>query len=268
MIDVNNPSNEDILKDFEEMFSQGQEDENEDNESENDPETQEDDDEGSEEGTEENQDDESGDDEGSEEGKVKDNSPSKQAQAFYTLRQQVKERDKILKSIGSVIGLDDNASSEELISAIQNILVQKEAKDQGVPVEYLQRLQALESQVQEAQSIKHEAKLKDDLTNLADEFELDGDALTEFVLELDKQGKNPLTNEGVDLKSEYLKLHWKGMLEDAKAQAIAVETARKDKVDKKASKTPPAKAGGDPSGVDEVKTIADLDAMLDASLNK
>lgn len=266
MIDVNNPSNEDILKDFEEMFSQGQEDEDE-------PENQNDDNEDSEEETEENQDDESeedqNDDEGSgEEGKVKDNSPSKQAQAFYTLRQQVKERDKILKSIGSVIGLDDNASSEELISAIQNILVQKEAKDQGVPVEYLQRLQALESQVQEAQSIKHEAKLKDDLTNLADEFELDGDALTEFVLELDKQGKNPLTNEGVDLKSEYLKLHWKGMLEDAKAQAIAVETARKDKVDKKASKTPPAKAGGDPSGVDEVKTIADLDAMLDASLNK
>lgn len=266
MIDVNNPSNEDILKDFEEMFSQGQEDENEDNEPENDPEDQNDDNEDSEDETEEDQD----DDEGSEdkEGKEKGNSPSKQAQAFYTLRQQVKERDKILKSIGSVIGLDDNASSEELISAIQNILVQKEAKDQGVPVEYLQRLQALESQVQEAQSIKHEAKLKDELTNLADEFELDGDALTEFVLELDKQGKNPLTNEGVDIKSEYLKLHWKGMLENAKAQAIAGETARKDKVDKKASKTPPAKVGGDPSGVDEVKTIADLDAMLDASLNK
>lgn len=266
MIDVNNPSNEDILKDFEEMFSQGQEDENEDNEPENDPEDQNDDNEDSEDETEEDQD----NDEGSEnkEGKEKDNSPSKQAQAFYTLRQQVKERDKILKSIGSVIGLDDNASSEELISAIQNILVQKEAKDQGVPVEYLQRLQALESQVQEAQSIKHEAKLKDELTNLADEFELDGDALTEFVLELDKQGKNPLTNEGVDIKSEYLKLHWKGMLENAKAQAIAGETARKDKVDKKASKTPPAKVGGDPSGVDEVKTIADLDAMLDASLNK
>lgn len=266
MIDVNNPSNEDILKDFEEMFSQGQEDENEDNEPENDPEDQNDDNEDSEDETEEDQD----NDEGSEdkEGKEKDNSPSKQAQAFYTLRQQVKERDKILKSIGSVIGLDDNASSEELISAIQNILVQKEAKDQGVPVEYLQRLQALESQVQEAQSIKHEAKLKDELTNLADEFELDGDALTEFVLELDKQGKNPLTNEGVDIKSEYLKLHWKGMLENAKAQAIAGETARKDKVDKKASKTPPAKTGGDPSGVDEVKTIADLDAMLDASLNK
>lgn len=266
MIDVNNPSNEDILKDFEEMFSQGQEDENEDNEPENDPEDQNDDNEDSEDETEEDQD----DDEGSEdkEGKEKGNSPSKQAQAFYTLRQQVKERDKILKSIGSVIGLDDNASSEELISAIQNILVQKEAKDQGVPVEYLHRLQALESQVQEAQSIKHEAKLKDELTNLADEFELDGDALTEFVLELDKQGKNPLTNEGVDIKSEYLKLHWKGMLENAKAQAIAGETARKDKVDKKASKTPPAKVGGDPSGVDEVKTIADLDAMLDASLNK
>lgn len=266
MIDVNNPSNEDILKDFEEMFSQGQEDENEDNEPENDLEDQNDDNEDSEDETEEDQD----DDEGSEdkEGKEKGNSPSKQAQAFYTLRQQVKERDKILKSIGSVIGLDDNASSEELISAIQNILVQKEAKDQGVPVEYLQRLQALESQVQEAQSIKHEAKLKDELTNLADEFELDGDALTEFVLELDKQGKNPLTNEGVDIKSEYLKLHWKGMLENAKAQAIAGETARKDKVDKKASKTPPAKVGGDPSGVDEVKTIADLDAMLDASLNK
>lgn len=265
MIDVNNPSNEDILKDFEEMFSQGQEDENEDNE----PEDQNDDSEDSEEETEETEENQD-DDEGSEdkEGKEKDNSPSKQAQAFYTLRQQVKERDKILKSIGSVIGLDDNASSDELISAIQNILVQKEAKDQGVPVEYLQRLQALESQVQEAQSIKHEAKLKDELTNLADEFELDGDALTEFVLELDKQGKNPLTNEGVDIKSEYLKLHWKGMLENAKAQAIAGETARKDKVEKKASKTPPAKAGGDPSGVDEVKTIADLDAMLDASLNK
>lgn len=263
MIDVNNPSNEDILKDFEEMFSQGQEDEDE---PEDNPEDQNDDNEDLEEEIEENQD----DDEGSEdkEGKEKDNSPSKQAQAFYTLRQQVKERDKILKSIGSVIGLDDNASSDELISAIQNILVQKEAKDQGVPVEYLQRLQALESQVQEAQSIKHEAKLKDELTNLADEFELDGDALTEFVLELDKQGKNPLTNEGVDIKSEYLKLHWKGMLENAKAQAIAGETARKDKVEKKASKTPPAKAGGDPSGVDEVKTIADLDAMLDASLNK
>lgn len=265
MIDVNNPSNEDILKDFEEMFSQGQEDENEDNE----PEDQNNDSEDSEEETEETEENQD-DDEGSEdkEGKEKDNSPSKQAQAFYTLRQQVKERDKILKSIGSVIGLDDNASSDELISAIQNILVQKEAKDQGVPVEYLQRLQALESQVQEAQSIKHEAKLKDELTNLADEFELDGDALTEFVLELDKQGKNPLTNEGVDIKSEYLKLHWKGMLENAKAQAIAGETARKDKVEKKASKTPPAKAGGDPSGVDEVKTIADLDAMLDASLNK
>lgn len=256
-MDNNNPTNEEILAEFEELL--GGEPPETDPEPTPEPAPE------PEEGAEGDEPEEGDEGEGAEppedDDKQKDH-VKKQAQAFYTLRNQNKAQEQLIKKLGSVLGFDAKASNDDIIAKVNEVITQKQAKEQNVPVEVLTRLQELEAQTQEYENNKLEAKVTEDLTLLAEKFDLDEKALTDFLLELDKQGKNPLENREVNLQAEYTMMYFDQLMEQAKQAALEEEQARKDK-QSKAPGALPGKAHGEDE-TDAIKSVSDLDKLFNS----
>lgn len=261
-MDINNPTTEEILAEFEELLGGGEPSEDptpEDEPEGGTPEGEEKPEGGSEGGAEE------GGEEGEEppEGGADDkNKHSKQAQAFYTLRNQNKAQEQLIKSLGAVLGFDAKASNEDIIAKVNEAITQKQAKDQNVPVEILNRLNELETQAAELEATKHQTKITEDLTLLAEKFDLDQKALEEFLLELDKQGKNPLENKDINLQAEYTMMYFDKLMEQAKQAALDEESARRQKQEG-APGTLPGKANGEEQ-TDAIKSVSDLDKLFNS----
>lgn len=149
--------------------------------------------------------------------------------AFAQLRQQNKQLTNVLRDVGKLLGLDGNAGNDAILEGVRQAVLQQNAKNQGIPVETLEKISQLENLVEENERIKLEKQTSDDFTDLIDEFDLDADQLSEFTQYLIENGLNPLDGKAVDLKAEYLKLHWAEMLESARDEAIESDQKRREK---------------------------------------
>lgn len=273
MDDDNVQTDAEIVSEFEELFG-GSSDEDEHASEESEEKETEDEDESDDtsdkdEDTDEDESDESKDKDSKEKKSKKpeeDPNLKKQREAFYKLRTKNKASDALLKRLGKVFNLDMNGSPEDIAAKIEGVLLEKEAKDSNIPVDVYKRLQQLEQQVQQNESAKVESTVTSTLTELAEEFNLDQAALEDFLFTLDGQGKNPLEVPNIDIKGEYLKLHYAELVDAAKASAVEEEKKRKEKVQDKAASTPPGKRGGGDTGK-EIKTVSDLSSFFD-SLDK
>lgn len=275
-----NMSNAEITAEFEELFGGGSEPDEEETPDEEEIETTEDDPEEEGEDTSEGTDDSEEDDEddseepegeeGGEEGKSESapaSKPSKQAKqnhAFAEQRLRIKEDEKFIRDIGKLMGFDNKASLEDIRAKAKEVLIEKEAKDNNVPVEIMQRLDAAEQVIQENNRIKLETKVKEDFSELIDRHNLDEEAVTEFTTYLMDNGKNPMLDPSVDIAAEYLKLHYEDMVQAAVEEAMAKEEARKKKVDEKAaSSVEKSPADKEDSKITSVKDLDDLFANTD-----
>ena len=193
--------------------------------------------------------------------------PSKEAKqnhAFAEQRLRIKENEKFIRDIGKLMGFDDKASLEDIQAKAREVLIEKEAKDNNVPVEIMQRLDAAEQLIQENNRIKLETKVKEDFSELIDKHNLDEEAVTEFTTYLMDNGKNPMLDPSVDIEAEYLKLHYDDMVQVAVQEALQKEEARKEKAkDKSASSVEKSPADKDEAKVDSVKDLDDLFANTD-----
>lgn len=260
----------DIVAEFEELFGNNppETEEPEDQEQEEQDEEQEDeqpDEPSDEEETEdeESDDEESKDDESSKKKKSEDPNVKKQREAFYKMRTQNKSYEKLFKRLGKLFDLSDSGNADEIVSKIEDAILQKEAQKENVPVDVMRRLQELESIVNQKESSDRENRVTTDLAKVGEKYGLDQDEMEAFVLELAEDGKNPLEVDGVDLETEYLKRHFEEILQAAKDEAVQQESERKDKVKDKAPSGLPGKK--DKSGSDkEIKSIDDLNAFLDS----
>ena len=193
------------------------------------------------------------------EGKTQHN---KQAQAFYTLRNKNKANEQLIKNLGSVLGFDPKANSEDIVAKVEELITQKQAKDQGIPAEFLTRIQELERQVQENETIKHETKITEDLAAIADKYKLGQTELTEFVLELAENGKNPLEVQNIDLNAEYISMYFDTIIANAKKEALEEEQARRDKIDNGPGGLP-GKGGNAGDSGEKIQSVSDLDKLFD-----
>lgn len=181
-------------------------------------------------GEEDSEGDDDGDSEEEPEEQPKDSKSKAQANyAFAQLRQQNRQLTNVLRDVGKLLGLDGNAGNEDIVEGVRQAVLQQNAKNQGVPVETLERISQLESLVQENERIKLEKQTSEDFTNLIDEFSLTAEQLNEFTQYLIENDKNPLEGKAVDLKAEYLKLHWAEMLESARDEAVESDQKRREK---------------------------------------
>jgi len=267
--DVRDMSDNAIMDEFEELFGTNDiEDEGaEDNEGAEDTSTEDDEEEIPEDGP--------GDEPGSDEGDPDDDSEegegdgsnrerdarAKQNYAFAELRTKVKRQEALIKNLGKVIGLDPNTPIETVANKVEELITRKEAKDANVPEELYTRLKQLESIAQESEKVKREKYVSDAFMSLAEKYELTSDEIVEFAGALADNGRNPLEVEGVDIESEYLKLHQQDIINKAVQAALNAEDDRKKKVENHASSSSASGRDADNEG-GEIKSVSDLDKMF------
>lgn len=255
-----------LIDELKGMFGDEQDDDKEDDSDEPDDEVVEDDDSDTQDN--EGEDDDSKESEPDEDSSELDKEKKKQAQANYKfgeLRNQNKQLTNTLKKLGKALGLEDNTPVETIAERVQTALIQKESKDSNIPVEMLERLNQLEIIAQDAENIKLEKEVSESLTKLAEKYSLDGEQLTSFTNELIDNGKNPFEVKGVDIETEYLKLHFEEIISAAKDKAVSDDKARRDKAKEHAGGKVPGKAeeGGGGSG-DKIETVSQLSKALDS----
>ena len=188
-----------------------------------------------------------------------DKQKARQNYEFARLRTENKKQAQLLKNLGKVIGMDEKATPDQIAEKVQELILQKESKDKNIPVELLQRMQELESIAAENTRIKIENETQKAFTALAEKYNLDSKAITEFAVYLGEQGKNPLDGVEVDIEMEYVKLHHNDIVKLAVEAALAEEAKRKEKVDQHAGSGAPGGSTDSEDGGDKIKTVADLD---------
>lgn len=262
-------TNEEIMSEFENLFGSDKPDEEETPVEENENEEP-----SSEESVEKADETEKSDEEGNtteDDKPVEDSQPpaeekkqSKQNYAFAEQRLQIKKNEQFIRSLGKLIGFDDNASVSEIQDKVKEVLLEKEARDNNIPIELAKRLDRAEELIQENDRIKLEKKVQEDFSELIDKHNLDEGAVNEFTQYLIDNDKNPMTGKAVDLEAEYLKLHFQDMIDSAVADALAKEESRKKKVEEKAASGVPKGAGDKgESKISSVKELDDLFANMD-----
>jgi small nuclear ribonucleoprotein (snRNP)-like protein len=212
----------------------------------------------------EEQADESDEEESKEEPAPKDTKQSRQNHAFAEQRLQIKKQNDFIKKVGRLVGFDDNTNTDEILEKVNEALLEKQSKEQNIPVDILKRLERAESLIQENDQIKLEKQVTEAFTDLIDEHNLSKEEVDEFTNHLINIGKNPMLDANVDLQAEYLKLHYKDMVKAAVEEALAKEGERKKKVDEQASSS----VGNSPNDKEEakvtsVKELDDLFANMD-----
>lgn len=260
-------TNEDIIAEFEELFGNETSEENSEVEETNEDSTEESEDnqetseekEEDEDSSEESEEKEGEEKEGSKEKSPEEKKKARQNFEFARLRTENKKQANLLKNLGKSLGMDPKATPDEIAEKVQEILLQKEAKDKNVPVDLLQRMQELETIAAENSRIKLESETEKAFTNLAEKYNLDSDALTEFAVYLGENGKNPLDGVEVDIESEYIKLHHDDIVQAAVAAALEKESKRQKKVEEHAGTKPPGNSTEQSGGTDKIETVADLD---------
>ena len=184
-------------------------------------------------------DDEESDDESEEEpdkkSKPKDKKKAQQNFKFAEMRQQNKKQTELLKRLGKAIGLDEGTDVDTISAKVEEMLLERQAKETNIPVETLQRINQLESLVQENQQIKLEKETTEAFTSLIERYDLDEDEVNAFTQYLIDNDKNPLDGKPVDLEAEYLKLHYEDLVKAAVDEALSSENQRKEKAKKHAA---------------------------------
>ena len=269
-------SNEQIIEEFDSLFAtddddnqgsegnepEGNEPEGEGNEPEgnegNEPEDNEDPDgEGSEGEGEGSEGTEGNDDEGS----TADKKRRQQNYAFAEMRNKLKAKDTFIEDLAASIGLDSNLSTDEKQAKIKEAILQKQAKESGIPLETLQRLEVLEARDRQYQLTQRQQQTQDAMAGLIEKYDLDNEAVESFVQQLVEDGKNPLEVDGVDLETEYLKLNFQTIVQREIDSAVKAERDRSKKATSKAASA--ADTGHNDGASDKkINSVKDLDDLF------
>lgn len=261
-------TNEEIVAEFEELFGGSSTDDEEQPAEDDVQETQEETDTADEENPEETAEEQDETSEEKEEDpkadEPKDNQQSKQNHAFAEQRLQIKKQNTFIRNIAKLIGFDETATLEQIQDKVHDVLLEKEAKDNNISVDVMKRLERAEDLIQENDRIKQEKQVTENLADLIEEHDLSKEDVDTFVAYLIDNNKNPMLDPSVDLKAEYLKLHYKDMVAAAVKEALDKEADRKKKVDEQAaSGVSNSVSDKEPSKIESVKDLDDLFNNMD-----
>lgn len=265
-------TNEEIVAEFEELFGGSSTDDEEQPAEDEVQETQEETDTADEENPEETAEEDQAQDESEDESDshketppaTNDNQQSKQNHAFAEQRLQIKKQNTFIRNIAKLIGFDETATLEQIQDKVHDVLLEKEAKDNNISVDVMKRLERAEDLIQENDRIKQEKQVTENLADLIEEHDLSKEDVDTFVAYLIDNNKNPMLDPSVDLKAEYLKLHYKDMVAAAVKEALDKEADRKKKVDEQAaSGVSNSVSDKEPSKIESVKDLDDLFNNMD-----
>lgn len=184
--------------------------------------------------------------------------PTPANKAFAEMRVKTQKYEKILKSLGNLLGAQDVNDPDVILNLVQEKVLQAQAKQQNIPVELLQKLDLLEAESQ--------ARQKDALTqqaligfqNVKNQFGLDDKGLDAFADELAQKGINPFAQQ-IDLVKVYRDFHFEDII--AKEVQKAVEAERQRALKAATESTTPGSTTGVGEGAtpSQIKTAAELE---------
>ena len=186
--------------------------------------------------------------------------PTKSANAFAQMRVENKKYQNMIKDIASLLGVQGN-DHEQIMSAMQDKIVNAQAKQQGIPTELAQRLAQLEARDREYTlgEIRRNAYLG--FQQIKDTFGLDDASLNQFADTLIASGVNPFEQQ-VDLVSEYKLRNFDNLIKAAEERGAKAEAERASRASSQ-STTPNAKQGMQEPEKGKITSIADLNKWLE-----
>jgi hypothetical protein len=184
--------------------------------------------------------------------------PTPANRAFAELRVKTQKYEKILKSLGNLLGAQDVNDPDAILNLVQEKVLQAQAKQQNIPVELLQKLDLLEA---ESQARQKDALMQQALIgfqNVKNQFGLDDKGLDAFADELAQNGINPFAQQ-IDLVKVYRDFHFEDII--AKEVQKAVEAERQRALKAATESTTPGSTTGVGEGTtpSQIKTAAELE---------
>lgn len=183
-------------------------------------------------------------------------------QAFAQMRTENASLKRLIGDIAEVLGIDANTPQDQMNAAVQNAVLQAQAKKQGIDPAVLQRLTQLEQykEQNERQSFTNKALMG--FQNVKNQFNLSDKELDAFADLLIKDGVNPFVSD-VNLVSEYKLRNFDSLIAAAEKRGAAQEATRQQNV--AAHSTSPSKNTGASSDnePDKVNTTSGLTKWFD-----
>jgi len=185
--------------------------------------------------------------------------PDKAAAAFAQMRVQNQRYAKVMKDLATVLQIEDTKNPEAVLNALNEKITELKAKQQGVPVEVLQRLQALEEENYAFTQDQIRRNTYLGFQAVKDTFELTDEELNAFADQLVAEGKNPFETP-MDLLAEYRNLNFEALQKKAYEAGLRAEAERAAKA--AGHSTQPGKTQG-PRGDGKEEKITSYSALTD-----
>lgn len=180
--------------------------------------------------------------------------------AFAAMRVENTRFKNTMKDIAGILGVQSTDDTNALITAIQEKVLQAQAKQQNIPIELLQKIQNLEQENEAAKAERLQVAAYRGFQSVKDKFALDDKALGAFAQQLYQDGVNPFTQE-IDLVREYRDRNFDKLLADAKAAGAREEAERAAKAANHSS-VPGKNNGQDGGEAGKINTIGGLTDWL------
>lgn len=178
-------------------------------------------------------------------------------EAFAQMRIQNKNQAKLLQGIAQVLKVDAK-DPDALQTALQQMVLNAQAKQQKVDPAVLERLQTLEEQNEAFTQDQIQRNAFQGFQQLKTKFGLDDAALDAFADQLVAEGNNPFVKP-MNLVTAYIERHGETLIADAETRGAQREAERAAKAAKH-STTPNDKNGqttGDPEKITSVRQLND-----------
>ena len=191
----------------------------------------------------------------------KDPPPNNKAAAeFARMRIENKKLSTLLGDVAKILGIQDISDPEKMLQAVQEKVLQAQAKAIGIPEDILKRQKETEEKLTQYEQNQMRTQAYLGFQKVMDTYKLTQAQLNAFADELLEQGRNPFTTP-MDLVKEYRDLHWEDILEAEREKARQEEADRAAKAASHSTQpsTKDGKPGGDPA---KITTVRDLDAWM------
>jgi len=187
---------------------------------------------------------------------------NRQNAAFAQQRIENKQLKETVNRLAKTLGIEDVSDLNKTVQAINQQVLEYEAKKANIPLPVLQSLEDTKAlQLQQEQEL-YKQSAHAGFSKVQNQYKLTDIQVREFAEQVLDSGKNPFA-EPVDLVKEYQMLNFDRLLAQAKDEAAqAVVTRQKHAAAH--SSTPATSTGAAPTAAASVTSISDLNSMLDS----
>ena len=185
----------------------------------------------------------------------------KKAFAFAQLRQEANQKKQLLTGLQKILGIPEDTPMEDVMTKVQDAIVQAQSKQTGVPAEILTKLNNLEQRDKEYRAHQLQESAYLGFNKVQKDYGLNQDQIKAFAVELLKDNVNPFEQE-IDVVKEYKLRHFDDIVQAQVAKAIQAEQQRAAKAG--AQSTQPGNTQGQTKGeTGKINSVKELDNWFD-----